>query len=140
MDDATLLRAWRGVENRTDSPYTDLYAHAAEKMGWQTEVLGGKRSCRIKVMPPGGVPFEIHRHNVHILYHRPTINLCRDKRLTHKFLLKNSIACPRSVFIRDAHDFRSVGRDAGMKYPLVVKPVRGTKGLGVELALGPKTK
>eukprot|EP00941_MAST-03F_sp_MAST-3F-sp1_P002913 g2913.t1 len=126
------LRAWEAVPHQCKSPYTDLYAAAAARCGWGVSILS-KSQSRILVHPPGVEPFEIRKHNCSVLYHPLSVSRMRDKRKTNNFLMKNSVPVPRCVFVRRGRDFRA--HSSALRYPVVAKPICGTKGHGVKVLL-----
>ena len=90
LHEEAMMRAWEGVPRRCKSPYTDLYAAAASRMGWQVAVLSQSQS-RILIQPPGVEPFEIRKHNCSVLYHPLSVRRMRNKRKTNAFLMKHSL-------------------------------------------------
>ena len=96
------LAGWRDVQRATKSAYTNLYMHAAHCLNWRVVVDDVERG-HVRIFAPGREPFEIRKHHVGVLYHKETVDLCKDKKQTHELLLQHGFPCPRSVFVRRAN-------------------------------------
>jgi ribosomal protein S6--L-glutamate ligase len=61
------------------------------------------------------------------------INISRDKFRTMQLLAEKGVAVPTTLLLRNLHDLRAAAEALG-GFPLVVKKVQGTQGVGVVLA------
>ena len=58
-----------------------------------------------------------------------------DKWLFQQFMVEHGIPCPRSVLLTDASDLQAI-ETAGLRFPLLVKPLHGESSHGIVYARG----
>ena len=73
----------------------------------------------------------LERANATLVNPRTTINMCADKYRTALRLADYGLTQPRTVLINDPDKVNEIVSEAGIKFPLIMKTLRGSKGVGV---------
>jgi len=73
----------------------------------------------------------LERAMVTVVNGRTTINVCADKYRTSLRLADYGLTQPKSVLLNDPENSVEIVRQSGIKFPLIMKTLRGSKGVGV---------
>jgi RimK family alpha-L-glutamate ligase len=73
----------------------------------------------------------LERAMVTVVNGRTTINVCADKYRTSLRLADYGLRQPKSILINDPEESNKAVEYAGIKFPLIMKTLRGSKGVGV---------
>src|SRR5210317_1435133 len=73
----------------------------------------------------------LERAMVTVVNGRTTINVCADKYRTSLRLADYGLTQPKSVLLNDPENSVEIVRQSGIKFPLIRKTLRGSKGVGV---------
>jgi ribosomal protein S6--L-glutamate ligase len=73
----------------------------------------------------------LERANATLVNPRTTINICADKYRTALRLADYGLTQPKTKLINDPEKSNEQVADAGIKFPLIMKTLRGSKGVGV---------
>jgi len=73
----------------------------------------------------------LERANATLVNPRTTINMCADKYRTALRLADYGLTQPKTVLINDPDKVNELVSEADIKFPLIMKTLRGSKGVGV---------
>ena len=73
----------------------------------------------------------LERANATLVNPRQTINVCADKYRTALRLADYGLTQPKTVLINDPENSNDIVKESGIKFPLIMKTLRGSKGVGV---------
>jgi ribosomal protein S6--L-glutamate ligase len=73
----------------------------------------------------------LERANVTVINPRTTINMCADKYRTALRLADYGLTQPKTVLINDPEKSNEIVDNSDIKFPLILKTLRGSKGVGV---------
>ena len=73
----------------------------------------------------------LERANATLVNPRTTINMCADKYRTALRLADYGLTQPKTKLINDPSKVNDLVSEAGIKFPLIMKTLRGSKGVGV---------
>ena len=74
---------------------------------------------------------QLEKANFFVINNRETIEVCGDKFRTTLKLTENNIPTPKARIIRDIESVDEICSDFDNKFPLVLKTIKGSKGVGV---------
>ena len=80
----------------------------------------------------------LERANATLVNPRTTINMCADKYRTALRLADYGITQPQTKLINDHEKSNEIVDNSGIKFPLIMKTLRGSKGVGVLFVDSPK--
>ena len=80
----------------------------------------------------------LERANATLVNPRSTINMCADKYRTALRLADYGLTQPQTKLINDPEKSNDIVDDSGIKFPLIMKTLRGSKGVGVLFVDSPK--
>ena len=80
----------------------------------------------------------LERANATLVNPRTTINMCADKYRTALRLADYGLTQPRTKLINDHEKSNDIVDESGIKFPLIMKTLRGSKGVGVLFVDSPK--
>tara|TARA_B100001057_G_scaffold408246_1_gene422434 strand:- start:1253 stop:2638 length:1386 start_codon:yes stop_codon:yes gene_type:complete len=80
----------------------------------------------------------LERANITVINPRTTINMCADKYRTALRLADYGLTQPKTVLINDSEKVNEIVDDSDIKFPLILKTLRGSKGVGVLFVDSPK--
>ena len=80
----------------------------------------------------------LERANATLVNPRTTINMCADKYRTALRLADYGLTQPMTKLINDPEKSNEIVDDSGIKFPLIMKTLRGSKGVGVLFVDSPK--
>jgi len=73
----------------------------------------------------------LERANVCCVNNRQSINICADKYRTSLRLADYGLTEPKTILINDPEKSVELVEEAGLKFPIILKTLRGSKGVGV---------
>jgi len=73
----------------------------------------------------------LERANVCLVNNRQCINVCADKYRTSLRLADYGLTEPKTILINDPEKSVEQVEEAGLKFPIILKTLRGSKGVGV---------
>ena len=73
----------------------------------------------------------LERANATLVNPRTTINICADKYRTALRLADYGLTQPKTKLINDPEKSNDIVKESGIKFPLIMKTLRGSKGVGV---------
>ncbi len=73
----------------------------------------------------------LERSNATLVNPRTTINICADKYRTALRLADYGLTQPKTKLINDPEKSNDIVKESGIKFPLIMKTLRGSKGVGV---------
>ncbi len=73
----------------------------------------------------------LERENCTLVNSRATINICVDKYRTSLRLADYGLTQPKSMLVNDPEKSVDLAKESGIKFPLIMKTLRGSKGVGV---------
>jgi len=73
----------------------------------------------------------LERANVCVVNSRQCINICADKYRTSLRLADYGLTEPKTILINDPEKSVEQVEEAGLKFPIILKTLRGSKGVGV---------
>ena len=73
----------------------------------------------------------LERANITVINPRTTINMCADKYRTALRLADYGLTQPKTVLINDSEKVNEIVDESDIKFPLILKTLRGSKGVGV---------
>src|SRR5210317_2397123 len=73
----------------------------------------------------------LERANVCCVNSRQSINICADKYRTSLRLADYGLTEPKTIIINDHEKSVELVEEAGLKFPIILKTLRGSKGVGV---------
>ena len=73
----------------------------------------------------------LERANVCCVNNRQSINICADKYRTSLRLADYGLTEPKTILINDPEKSVEQVEEAGLKFPIILKTLRGSKGVGV---------
>ena len=73
----------------------------------------------------------LERANATLVNPRTTINMCADKYRTALRLADYGLTQPKTKLINDPEKSNDIVKESGIKFPLIMKTLRGSKGVGV---------
>ena len=73
----------------------------------------------------------LERANVCCVNNRQSINICVDKYRTSLRLADYGLTEPKTVLINDPENSVNIVEENGLKFPMIMKTLRGSKGVGV---------
>ena len=73
----------------------------------------------------------LERANATLVNPRQTINVCADKYRTALRLADYGLTQPKTKLINDPEKSNDIVKESGIKFPLIMKTLRGSKGVGV---------
>ena len=73
----------------------------------------------------------LERANATLVNPRTTINMCADKYRTALRLADYGLTQPKTKLINDPEKVNDLVKESGIKFPLIMKTLRGSKGVGV---------
>src|SRR5210317_1571548 len=73
----------------------------------------------------------LERAMVTVVNGRTTINVCADKYRTSLRLADYGLTQPKSILLNDPENSLEIVRQSDIKYPCIMKTLRGSKGVGV---------
>ena len=73
----------------------------------------------------------LEKHNICVVNSRTAINICADKYRTSLRLSDYGVKQPTSVLINDPEESMKAVEQLGEKFPIILKTLRGSKGVGV---------
>src|SRR5210317_363806 len=73
----------------------------------------------------------LERAMVTVVNGRTTINVCADKYRTSLRLADYGLTQPKSILLNDPENSLEIVRQSDIKFPLIMKTLRGSKGVGV---------
>lgn len=77
---------------------------------------------------------ELGKHGINaVICDKPIIDMCTDKYYTYQFCQKNGIKAPRTYLWTEKERLLQDLSDGRMKYPIVAKPRRGSKSIGIHM-------
>ena len=74
---------------------------------------------------------QIEKANICCVNSRQTVSMCADKYRTYLRLADFGLTQPKTVLIPSADTVKIAMENLGAKYPVIVKTLRGSKGIGV---------
>ena len=80
----------------------------------------------------------LERANITVINPRTTINMCADKYRTALRLADYGLTQPKTVLINDSEKVNEIVDNSDIKFPLILKTLRGSKGVGVLFVDSPK--
>ncbi len=80
----------------------------------------------------------LERANATLVNPRTTINMCADKYRTALRLADYGLTQPQTKLINDHEKSNDIVDESGIKFPLIMKTLRGSKGVGVLFVDSPK--
>jgi ribosomal protein S6--L-glutamate ligase len=80
----------------------------------------------------------LERANATLVNPRTTINMCADKYRTALRLADYGLTQPMTKLINDPENSNKIVDESGIKFPLIMKTLRGSKGVGVLFVDSPK--
>jgi len=80
----------------------------------------------------------LERANATLVNPRSTINMCADKYRTALRLADYGLTQPQTKLINDHEKSNDIVDESGIKFPLIMKTLRGSKGVGVLFVDSPK--
>ena len=80
----------------------------------------------------------LERANATLVNPRTTINMCADKYRTALRLADYGLTQPQTKLINDPEKSNKIVDESGIKFPLIMKTLRGSKGVGVLFVDSPK--
>ena len=80
----------------------------------------------------------LERANITVINPRTTINMCADKYRTALRLADYGLTQPKTVLINDSEKVNEIVDESDIKFPLILKTLRGSKGVGVLFVDSPK--
>jgi len=80
----------------------------------------------------------LERANATLVNPRTTINMCADKYRTALRLADYGLTQPQTKLINDPENANKIVDESGIKFPLIMKTLRGSKGVGVLFVDSPK--
>jgi RimK family alpha-L-glutamate ligase len=80
----------------------------------------------------------LERANATLVNPRTTINMCADKYRTALRLADYGLTQPQTKLINDPEKSNNIVDESGIKFPLIMKTLRGSKGVGVLFVDSPK--
>ena len=80
----------------------------------------------------------LERANATLVNPRTTINMCADKYRTALRLADYGLTQPQTKLINDHEKSNEIVDNSGIKFPLIMKTLRGSKGVGVLFVDSPK--
>ena len=80
----------------------------------------------------------LERANATLVNPRTTINICADKYRTALRLADYGLTQPQTKLINDHEKSNEIVDNSGIKFPLIMKTLRGSKGVGVLFVDSPK--
>ena len=80
----------------------------------------------------------LERANATLVNPRITINMCADKYRTALRLADYGLTQPMTKLINDPEQSNEIVDESGIKFPLIMKTLRGSKGVGVLFVDSPK--
>ena len=80
----------------------------------------------------------LERANATLVNPRTTINMCADKYRTALRLADYGLTQPQTKLINDPEKSNDIVNESGIKFPLIMKTLRGSKGVGVLFIDSPK--
>ena len=80
----------------------------------------------------------LERANATLVNPRTTINMCADKYRTALRLADYGLTQPMTKLINDPEKSNDIVDESGIKFPLIMKTLRGSKGVGVLFVDSPK--
>ena len=80
----------------------------------------------------------LERANATLVNPRTTINICADKYRTALRLADYGLTQPLTKLISDPEKSNEQVEESGIKFPLIMKTLRGSKGVGVLFVVSPK--
>jgi len=80
----------------------------------------------------------LERANATLVNPRTTINMCADKYRTALRLADYGLTQPQTKLINDHENSNKIVDESGIKFPLIMKTLRGSKGVGVLFVDSPK--
>ena len=80
----------------------------------------------------------LERANATLVNPRTTINMCADKYRTALRLADYGLTQPMTKLINDPEKSNEIVDESGIKFPLIMKTLRGSKGVGVLFVDSPK--
>ena len=80
----------------------------------------------------------LERSNATLVNPRTTINMCADKYRTALRLADYGLTQPMTKLINDPENSNKIVEESGIKFPLIMKTLRGSKGVGVLFVDSPK--
>ena len=80
----------------------------------------------------------LERANATLVNPRTTINMCADKYRTALRLADYCLTQPQTKLINDHEKSNEIVDNSGIKFPLIMKTLRGSKGVGVLFVDSPK--
>ena len=80
----------------------------------------------------------LERANATLVNPRTTINICADKYRTALRLADYGLTQPQTKLINDHEKSNDIVDESGIKFPLIMKTLRGSKGVGVLFVDSPK--
>ena len=80
----------------------------------------------------------LERANATLVNPRTTINMCADKYRTALRLADYGLTQPKTVLVNNPDKINKQVDEAGIKFPLIMKTLRGSKGVGVLFVDSPK--
>jgi ribosomal protein S6--L-glutamate ligase len=80
----------------------------------------------------------LERANATLVNPRTTINMCADKYRTALRLADYGLTQPMTKLINDPENANKIVDESGIKFPLIMKTLRGSKGVGVLFVDSPK--
>jgi len=80
----------------------------------------------------------LERANATLVNPRTTINMCADKYRTSLRLADYGLTQPQTKLINDPEKSNEIVDESGIKFPLIMKTLRGSKGVGVLFVDSPK--
>ena len=73
----------------------------------------------------------LERANVCVVNGRQSISVCADKYRTSLRLADYGLTEPKTILINDPENSVELVKQAGLKFPIILKTLRGSKGVGV---------
>src|SRR5210317_2182022 len=73
----------------------------------------------------------LEKANVCVVNNRQCINVCADKYRTSLRLADYGLTEPQTVLINDPENSVNIVEQNGLKFPMIMKTLRGSKGVGV---------
>ena len=80
----------------------------------------------------------LEKANATLVNPRTTINMCADKYRTSLRLADYGLTQPMTKLINDPENANKIVDESGIKFPLIMKTLRGSKGVGVLFVDSPK--
>lgn len=77
---------------------------------------------------------ELGKHGINaVICDKHIIDMCSDKYYTYQFCRKNGVKAPRTYLCTEKERLLQDLSDGRMKYPVVAKPRRGSKSIGIHM-------